>query len=44
MPREIDYEGGKEIAYSTNGKGDIFTDILSRRVSRRRLARTSIAA
>jgi hypothetical protein len=44
VPREIDYEGGKEIAYSTNGKGEMFTDILSRRISRRGLVRTGIAA
>ena len=44
MPTELQYEGGKEVVYSDAGKGERFSDILTRRLSRRGLVRSTVAA
>lgn len=44
VPTELQYEGGKETVYSDAGKGERFGDILTRRLSRRGLVRTGVAA
>jgi secreted PhoX family phosphatase len=40
----IEYEGNKELVYSDKGTGDIFGDVLRRRISRRDALKTGIAA
>jgi secreted PhoX family phosphatase len=42
--REIDFDGGKEQVYSTGGRGETFQDILARRLSRRGLLKSGVAA
>jgi len=40
----IDYEGDKEKSYSSAGRGETFSDVISRRLSRRGLLKGSAAA
>lgn len=44
MPTELEFDGGKDVVYSDAGRGEIFGEVLRRRLSRRTAVQGGIAA